>query len=200
MVNIDEKIRCQVEGTKRWEEANPGLSYADNWYSEDEEKIYITKELLSSKVYRSLSRAAMLVYQDFLSKRIMQRVKRNRKKTWVIGNNGEIIYPYAEAEEKGFSKTTFRNAIDELQAKGLIDITHQGKGGRKPAKGTGDVTTYLIDDRWRDYGTPEFQPPRKPRKKDKRKGQGFALIWSDQEKAQEMVAKRKRTLSEKKQI
>ncbi len=119
----------------------------------------------------------MLIYQDFLAKRDMRAIKRKRQpRKWVIANNGEIIYPYSNAEENGFSKDQFRNAIDELQEKGLLDITHQGKGGRKPAKGTGDVSMYWIDDRWKDYGTDAFRPPRKPRKKDKRKGRGWACL------------------------
>ena len=92
-----------------------------------------------------------------------------------IENNGELVYPYTEAVENGFTKAQFRSAIDELQQKGFIDITHQGKGGRKPAKGTGDVTTYWIDDRWIDYGTDDFRPPRNSRKKDNRKGRGWAV-------------------------
>jgi hypothetical protein len=144
-VDIDEKVRCGIEHVKRWEEANPGLSYATEYYAEDEEKIYIAHELRESKAFRSLSRAALLIYLDFLSKRDMRPVKRgkSRKRFWVIQNNGEIVYPYFEAEEKGFSKTIFRNAIDELQNKGLIDITHKGQGGRKPKEGTGDVTKYF---------------------------------------------------------
>ena len=68
--------------------------------------------------------------------------------------------------------------IDELQQKGFIDITHQGKGGRKPANGTGDVSLYWIDDRWKEYGTNDFRPPRNPRIKDNRKGRGWALYHS----------------------
>ena len=137
---IEESIKRKIEKAKNWEIANPGLSWCDSGYLVDEPKIYITKELLNSPAYRSLSRAALLIYQDFLAKRIMKAVKRNRKKLWVTENNGEIIYPYSEALEKGFLRDVFRNSIDELQEKGLIDITHCGKGGRKPANGAGDVT------------------------------------------------------------
>jgi hypothetical protein len=199
VVTIDEKIKRKIEGVKRWEKANPGLSWVSDWYAKDEEKIFITKDLLNSEAYRSLSRAGYLIYQDFLSKRIMHKIKRNGKKVWAIANNGEIIYPYSEAIEKGISPKTFVETIDELQGKGFIDITHQGKGGRKPAKGTGDVSTYWIDDRWREYGTPEFQPPRKPRRKDKRKDRGFALIWKDEKRAKAMIEKRKQTIRAKKE-
>ncbi len=175
MPTIDEAIDEKIKKRARWQEANPGLNWSNPEHPEDEPKIYITKELLESPAYRSLSRVALLIYQNFLSKRILKPIKRNKRKVWICENNGNIIYPYAEAEGKGFSRVQFRDAIDELQNKGLIDITHHGRGGRKPLKGTGDVSTYWIDDRWTAWGTDEYRPPRKPRKKDKRKDRGWAL-------------------------
>jgi len=174
MVTVNENIEKKIEKIKKWEEANPGLSWNNEEHSEKEPKIYITKELLGSPAYRSLSRVAMLLYQDFLDKRIMKPIRRNKRKTWVVENNGQIIFPYAEAVEKGYSRDQFRNGIDELQTNGFLDITHLGKGGRKPHRGTGDVTLYWIDDRWKDWGTENFRAPRKPRTKDTRKGRGWA--------------------------
>ena len=111
-----------------------------------------------------------------------------------MGNNGELVYPYHEAEENGFSSKQFRNAIDELQAKGLIDITHRGHGGRKPKEGEGDFTTYWIDDRWIEYGTDDFRPPRKPREKETRKDRGWTLLMKDPKKRKQIIAKRKKTV------
>ena len=172
MVTVAESVRNKIEKDAKWRKENPWHSPE---YYKDESKIYITKELLKSKAYRSLSRVAMLLYQDFLSKREMVATKRNRKTVWQINNNGEIVYPYTEAEENGFSRKQFRDGIDELQEKGLLDIKHLGKGGRKPANGTGDVTLYWINDRWIDYGTDDFKPPRNPRPKDERTDRGWAL-------------------------
>ena len=176
MPSVDEIIKKKVKKVKAWEEANPGQSWCNPEYPENEGKIFFTRELQESPAYRSLSRVAMLLYQDFLAKRIMKPIRKNRKKVWVCENNGQIIFPYAEAEEKGYSRDQFRNGIDELQERGLLDITHQGKGGRKPYKGTGDVSTYWIDDRWKDWG-PEGcnRPPRNPRRKDTRQGRGWSL-------------------------
>ncbi len=175
MVTVDEDIEAKINKCEKWKAANPGLRWSNPELPENEGKIYITRELLKSSAYRSLSRVAMLVYQDFLSKRILKRINRNKRKLWECENNGNIIFPYSEAEEKGFLRKQFRDGIDELQEKGLIDITHQGRGGRKPQKGTGDVSTYWIDDRWKKWGTDDFKPPRKPRKKDQRKGRGWAI-------------------------
>lgn len=176
MFTVADDVREKIEKAAKWRDENPWYSPE---YPQDESKIYITKELLESKAYRSLSRCSMLIYQDFLAKREMIPTKRNRKKVWVINNNGEIIYPYSEAVKNGFTRRQFRNTIDELQQKGFIDITHLGKGGRRPAKGTGDCTKYLIDDRWRDYGTDDFRPPRNPREKDLRRGRGWFLYNSN---------------------
>jgi len=194
VLTVAERVREKVEKVAQWEKENPGLSWYSPEYPEDEGKIYISNEMLDSGAYRSLSRCAILIYQDFLRKRIMKRITRNRKKIWVVENNGEIIYSYADAGENGFSKQQFRNSIDELQAKGFIDIKHLGKGGRKPAEGTGDVSKYWIDDRWKDYGTDAFRPPRKPRGKETKKGRGWGMINEDPELKKAIIEKRNRTI------
>lgn len=120
----------------------------------------------------------MLAYLDFLRKRKMERVKRaKRVDEWFIRNNGEIVYPYSEAEKKGINRRAFRNAIDELIEKGFLDITHQGSGGR-----AGDMTRYYLDDRWKKYGTPSFCPAKNPRRKDNRKGRGWSAFHAKKEK------------------
>ena len=178
MPTVAEDIKKKVEGAEAWDKANPGRSWCEVGHPEHEPKLYITKALLRSPAYRSLSRVAMLVYQDFLAKRVMKKISKNKMKVWITENNGMIVYPYTEAERNGFSRDQFRNAIDELQLKGLIDITHLGKGGRKPSDGTGDSTKYFIDNRWCDFDEEKKRskrPPRNPRKKDNRKGRGWAL-------------------------
>ena len=114
----------------------------------------------------------------------------------MIENNGKIVYPYQEAEQKGFTRQQFRDAIDELQEKGLIDIKHLGKGGRKPAEGTGDVSIYWIDDRWKKYGTDAFRPARNPRTRDTR-ARGWSLINSDPKLKRAIDRKRKATIMKK---
>ena len=131
--------------------------------------IYLDRALLSSEAFRSLSKWSILIYLDFLKRRKMVKLKnRKRGDQWQIGNNGELVYTYLEAEEKGISRRNFRNAIDELQSKGLIDIARVGSGGRYKT-----TTLYTIDERWRDYGTDQFKPPSKPRPKDTRADFGW---------------------------
>ena len=105
----------------------------------------------------------------------MEKVKsKKRSAEWVIKNNGDIVYPYVEAEKKGIGRREFRNAIDELIEKGFIDINHQGSGGHSR-----DMTTYFIDVRWRGYGTDTFQPAKNPRKKDLRMGFGWSAFHAN---------------------
>lgn len=140
--------------------------------------IWFDKDLLRSSAFRSMKKWSILVYLDFLRKRQMTPVKRSKRSNeWFIKNNGEIVYPYTEAEHKGIGRREFRNAIDELMEKGFLDIAHQGSGGR-----SGDMTRYFIDDRWKDYATPSFRPARNPRRKDTRKGRGWSAFHAHKKK------------------
>jgi len=108
----------------------------------------------------------------------MEKVKNNKRSAeWIIKNNGDIVYPYLEAEKKGIGRREYRNAIDELIEKGFLDITHQGSGGR-----SSDMSRYFIDDRWKNYGTAAFLPAKNPRKKDSRKGVGWSAYHADKKK------------------
>jgi hypothetical protein len=110
----------------------------------------------------------------------MELVKRSSKRSdeWTIKNNGEIVYPYIEAEHKGVGRREFRNAIDELIDKGFLDIAHQGSGGR-----SGDMTKYFLDNRWKEYGTTAFRPAKSPRKKDTRKGRGWSAFHANKKES-----------------
>ncbi len=191
---IKEKIGAESKTLNNWYRENPWLDHRESpQYESKQPKIYILKEILESEAYRSLSKSAMLIYQDFLAKRMFKEVGRGENKRWEMLNNGEIVYPFSEAESKGFSRQTFNRAIYELQFKGFIDITHRGKGGRPPAKGTGDMHKYRIDDRWRDYDSQakeSLRPPRKPKTKDKRQDRGFALLMNDPKKKKAILKKR----------
>jgi hypothetical protein len=170
MSTVKERIREKIEKVDRWEQANLGKSWLIE-YPEEEPKVYLPKEMIFSTAYRSLGRVAMYVLQVFYAKRIMKKINRKRKKVYTVENNGKIVFPYSEAVSLGLSRSSFVKAIDELQSKGFIDISHQGSGGRKPAEGVGDFTTYGVDDRWKDYDEENgFSriPPYMTRRKDTR--------------------------------
>jgi len=132
--------------------------------------IFLEPALLDSKAFWSLSRWSILVYSHFLRKRRLSKEKcKGKKHSYRITNNGEIVFTYREARSLGISERAFRDAIDELQEKGFIDIARYGKGGR-----SGESTLYFVDTRWRHYNTEHFQLPKKPRIKDTIQGRGWA--------------------------
>ena len=128
--------------------------------------IVVDRALYNSQAYIELPSTAAKVLPWFLARRQMVKTGRSGHKKWEIGNDGEIVFPYAEAEKKfGITRpTTFRNALDQLIQFGFIDINHHGGGMVK------DANTYFISNRWEKYGTPEFI--KKNRRKDTR-GLGF---------------------------
>jgi hypothetical protein len=122
--------------------------------------VVFEQRLLKSKAYRSLRKpTSYFVFAIFMTKRQLAKVGRQGRKHWEITNNGEIEFTYPEAKiEYGISSGAFRDAIDELREKGFIDIAATGMGVHKVKN------LYSISDRWKLYGTPEYEPP-KPRSK-----------------------------------
>jgi hypothetical protein len=184
---IAEGIQAKAERLNKWYEANPQFDKADDGATTDE-PMYVPRSMSPSPAFRSLSRVAIQILLDFYHKRDMRSFGHTRtpdgqkKKRYECVNNGQIIYPYSEAEANGFSRVQFRNAIDELQCKGFIDITHLGVGGRKPQNGEGDANMYFLDKRWQDFDEVQqvaVRPPRNPRKKDSRGDRGFQQFWDN---------------------
>lgn len=80
-------------------------------------------------------------------------------KNLVITNNGEIVFTYSEAKELGIkSSQTYYKVIRELVGdKGFIDIAEQGNWyEKKPTK-------FAISERWKRYGTDEYDSVEVPR-------------------------------------
>ena len=128
-------------------------------------KIVIDADLVTSKVFLKLKGVAPKVFLLFLRRRKMTKVGKKGKEKWVISNNGEIVFPYAEAKEKfGITPPRFQRALDQLVEHGFIDITHSGGGMLR------DISKYSISERWLSYGTDSFIP--QYRQKDTR-GLGF---------------------------
>ena len=128
-------------------------------------KIVIDADLVLSQAFLQLTGAAPKVYLLFLRRRRMVKLGRKGKEKWIIENNGEIVFPYAEAKEKfGITPPRFQRALDQLVEHGFIDITHSGGGMLR------DISKYAISTRWMDYGTSKFIEKQRP--KDTR-GLGF---------------------------
>jgi len=96
------------------------------------------------------------------------RGKGKAKSKWLIGNNGEIVFTYVEAEDKyDISAGRFDRGLTELVEKGFIDIAGTGMGLCK------STSTYSISDRWRNYDTNKFKPGH--RKKARLSNFGFKI-------------------------
>jgi len=126
---------------------------------------FIETEMLRSKAFKDLPGTAIQVLMWFYLKRKLKNMGSRGKKKWIITNNGEIVFSYVDAEKKyGLTRARFSRALNALIEKGFIDIDHHGGGMM------GDCTLYGIRERWRKYGTDQFNPQSRP--KDTR-GLGF---------------------------
>jgi len=111
--------------------------------------IVIEQDLLFSQAYLELSGAAAKVLCWFLVRRQLKWDK--AADDYRCTNNGKIVFPYREAEERfRLLKNKFTRALDDLIKKGFLDINHHGGGVLR------DPTTYFISERWREYGSANF--------------------------------------------
>ena len=113
--------------------------------------------MIFSRAFLTLSGKAPQVYMLFLSKRQLKRLSKDKDP--IIVNNGEIVFTYDEAEDYGIDRQAFLRALDQLIEHGFIDIAKTGAGLYKSS------TFYSISERWREFGTPDFE--RRERKKRK---------------------------------
>ncbi len=109
---------------------------------------YIERELYQSEVFNSLGGVALRVLFAFLDKRKRENAskavdrKRVRRKAKFI-NLDNIILTYGELEKKyGVIRQSATRAIDELLAKGFIEIRHHGGACKH------DKTVYALVDKW----------------------------------------------------
>lgn len=131
--------------------------------------IFLDPRILRSTAFRELKNHSVKVLLWFLAKRVVKTYPDSKgNKNFRIKNNGKINFTYKEAERNGLSGRQFRDALDDLIAKGFLEITHQGTG-------TGDANTFkLCQKRWQTYGTLHFKPAEERRKRAP-KGCGWGL-------------------------
>ena len=134
------------------------------------ENTWILRKMINSSAIKQLNGKALHILLLFLDRRQMQKV--GRKKRWTIKNNGEIVFPYKEAQKRfHIPRSTFTRGIDNLIKYGFIDIAYLGGGL------IGDCTKYSISNRWKEFGTDKFVKKKRP--KDTR-GFGFTQKnWED---------------------
>lgn len=106
------------------------------------DSIYVSRKLLAHPAWRNLSGTAKTVLMDFYCRRQMRKTGKDQ---YVIENNGDIRYPYREAEASGISRTSFARAIDQLIAHGFLRIDHSGSGLRN------DPSRYRLMEEWQTW-------------------------------------------------
>lgn len=136
-------------------------------------------ELIESKAVENLSgKTALLFLIRFYQKAHRKRIKGKRGggyDRYIITNNGEITFTYSEAAEFEIkSPNTFYRVIRELvEKKGFLDISEPGNWyGKQPTK-------FALSDRWRKYGTPDYEAKKIPRLLPKGKGFRSKLATMD---------------------
>jgi hypothetical protein len=72
-------------------------------------------------------------------------------------NNGNIVFDYEEAKFRGLSHQQFRKALLELHAYGFIEVMRAGSVLQDM------YTLYGLANRWKKYGTPEFEDKEFPK-------------------------------------
>jgi hypothetical protein len=127
-------------------------------------KIWIEPEMFYSEAYQNIKRSASIINTLLrcLQKRKWEKTKVRGKKQIIYTDDG-FIFPYAEAEALNIAKNTqhWKN-IKKLIEVGFLDVVHQGGWYRKHER-TSDFSVYKYSERWRKYGTPEFETVEIPR-------------------------------------
>ena len=95
---------------------------------------------------------AFLQRRRFVERRIGKRKVKDCK------NKDQIVLTYAEGEELGFPRATFKRLQECLIERGFLDIVETGAGfARIP-------NVYSLSERWKKYGTSDFVTSTSPRR------------------------------------
>jgi len=110
--------------------------------SADNHHIRITRDMMSSKAWKSLSVHSRVLYMEMKCK-------------YTGNNQNDISFTYKEAAEI-MNDRTFTKSIDQLIETGFIKLIEQNWTTRRP-------NIYGFSDQWKLYGTKDFNV--KPRMK-----------------------------------
>lgn len=120
--------------------------------------VFFEPKLIKSEAFLSLkTKYSAQALAIFYYKRQMVQTKDNGQRRWICSNNGEIVFPYKEAERYGWREGLFSKILDELNDKGFLDVEYVGGRCRY------DSNRYRLSDRWRHYGTERFEKITRPK-------------------------------------
>ena len=104
---------------------------------------WIERELFLSPTFFKLAGIASQLLIVILGKRRFETISSAKRNKRICTNSDNITFTYKEAESLGISKPAFTRALDELLAKGFLEIVHQGGACQ------GDKTIFKLSDKWR---------------------------------------------------
>ena len=117
-------------------------------------KAWVEPEMMESEVFRNLSGTAMWVLLRFLQKQSWSHMKRGGRNIKIYENSG-LTFTYTEAAHFNISGSTFHRTIKALVERGFLDVEHRGGTfGHGEIK---DYTRFKLSQRWKAWGTSEFE-------------------------------------------
>lgn len=121
-------------------------------------KVIIEPDMFYSKAFNILPSSGLKTLMRCLQKRKWQKVRRG-----IIYTDDGFTFPYAEAEALRIAKNTqhWKN-LRKLVEIGFLEVVHQGGWYQKHEREK-DYSVYKYSERWRKYGTPEFERVEKPK-------------------------------------
>lgn len=137
---------------------NPRQKQAEKEFAEHREKTMrlsamIPYPLLDSQAFRDLTYgpAIKVLLWCFEKKEFVRSPgKRGKKGRWTVLNN-PFSFKYDEAQIRGLTNNQFAKALKELVQRGFLDLITLGSGLEH------DYSEFRLSDRWRNWGTPQFQ-------------------------------------------
>ena len=128
-------------------------------------EVRLEADILYSAAYREImtSGATITILMRCYQKRKWDTPKKGNKQK-PIYRNEPFILPYKEIKALcGVGNTQCWKIINRLVDVGFLDVEHQGGWYQKHER-ENDYSRYVLSDRWRKYGTPEFVEKAKEKK------------------------------------
>jgi hypothetical protein len=120
-------------------------------------EIRIKAEIYYSEAFKAITRSGstIITLMRCLQKR-KWKFEGKRKSKKMVYLDEDFIFPYAEAAFLGIGTTQHWKNIKKLIEVGFLDPVHQGGWYQKHERER-DYSVYKLSERWRNYGTPEFE-------------------------------------------
>jgi len=131
-------------------------------------EIRMTADIFYSNAFKKIKRSGSIIVtlMRCLQKRKWKFEGKSRNKKMVYLDEG-FIFPYAEAAFLDIGTTQHWKNINKLIEVGFLDVVHQGGWYQKHERDR-DYSVYKLSERWRKYGTPEFETSEKKKALPKR--------------------------------